>query len=284
LGELGIKINNLIVIKLKGGLGNQLFQYATAKALSIDKKSELFLDKSSYIYSKTQKFGLDNFNLELNFYKKNKWLFKLGRFLKLSISYQEKKISYDSSLFNLSHKNIFLEGYFQSEIYFNKYRDEFLKDFKLLSPLKIESKKMLEILKKRNSVSLHFRRGDYLLKQNEIHNVDKSTYYKEAVEYIESKIQNPVYFVFSDDMDWVKKNFKSDKKIFYVDFNDAATNYEDLILMSSCKHNIITNSSFSWWGAWLNTNEEKIVVAPKKWFNGNELDYSDIVPKQWYKI
>ena len=104
------------------------------------------------------------------------------------------------------------------------------------------------------------------------------------MKLIESKINKPVYFIFSDDMPWVKQNFKTKFETIYVDFNDASTNYEDLKLMTSCKHNIIANSSFSWWGAWLNKNPNKMVIAPTKWFNDETRDYKDVIPKNWIKI
>ena len=104
------------------------------------------------------------------------------------------------------------------------------------------------------------------------------------MEIIENRIENPVFFVFSDDMDWVKLNFSTKQETVFIDFNDALTNFEDLKLMSSCKHNIIANSSFSWWGAWLNQNPDKIVIAPKQWFNDDSIYSDDIIPTSWTKI
>ncbi len=130
-------------------------------------------------------------------------------------------------------------------------------------------------------MSIHIRRGDFL--NNERHNTDKNSYYKEAIELIENKVENPVFFVFSDDMDWVKTNLNAKHETNFIDFNDALTNFEDMKLMSACKHNIIANSSFSWWAAWLNRNENKIVIAPKKWLN-DDSNTNDIIPETWIKI
>ena len=141
---------------------------------------------------------------------------------------------------------------------------------------------MLKQIKESNAVSLHVRRGDYLL--HDVHNTDKLEYYTKAMTYLESKVDNPTYFMFSDDIEWVKQNFRSQHKMIFVDFNDAKTNYEDIKLMSNCKHNIIANSSFSWWSAWLNTNPNKIVTAPQVWFNGDMYDYTDLVPKSWIRF
>jgi hypothetical protein len=117
-----------------------------------------------------------------------------------------------------------------------------------------------------------------------LHNTSKEEYYNKALEIVENKINNPVYFVFSDDMEWVKANFSTKQETIFIDFNDASTNFEDLKLMTSCKHNIIANSSFSWWGAWLNKNPDKIVIAPKRWFNDDSINTNDIIPTNWVKI
>ncbi|MGB6269589.1 MAG: alpha-1,2-fucosyltransferase, partial [Olleya sp.] len=157
-----------------------------------------------------------------------------------------------------------------------------LRDFKIVSPLKKQTQKLLTEMTQTNAVSIHIRRGDFL--KHDVHNTSKEDYYKEALSVIESKIEQPTYYLFSDDMDWVKANFKTKHKTVYVDFNDATTAFEDIKLMSNCKHNIIANSSFSWWSAWLNTNPNKIIIAPKQWFNGDKYDYTDVVPKSWITI
>jgi hypothetical protein len=129
---------------------------------------------------------------------------------------------------------------------------------------------------------LHIRRGDYLT--NIVHNTNKEDYYKNAIKLIEEKVKNPVFYIFSDEIEWVKQNFDIKYPTVYVDFNDALTNFEDIKLMSSCKHNIIANSSFSWWSAWLNENSNKIVIAPKQWFTDVSRNTKDIIPKSWIKI
>ena len=152
----------------------------------------------------------------------------------------------------------------------------------MVSPLKQQTIETVAYMKSVHAVSIHFRRGDYV--GNAVHETDKTVYYKEAMELIESKVENPVYFLFSDDIPWVKENFTTSFETHYIDFNDASTNFEDLKLMSSCQHNIMANSSFSWWGAWLNSNPNKTVIAPKLWFNDEKVNTSDIIPENWIQL
>ena len=142
-------------------------------------------------------------------------------------------------------------------------------------------KQILEILNEienSNSISIHIRRGDYMSPEN--YNmygcIATPTYYKKAIKVIEEKVENPTFFVFSNDMDWVKKNIQINSRVFYIDINSGNGSYKDMQLMSNCKHNIIANSSFSWWGAWLNENKNKIVIAPKKWINREDVDSDKI--------
>ncbi|WP_452596485.1 alpha-1,2-fucosyltransferase [Pontimicrobium sp. MEBiC01747] len=274
----------MVVIKLIGGLGNQLFQYATAKALALQNNTTLYIDRSAFNNYDLHAYGLHHFNIKPKIYKEapSKFVRKILNKLNINTYYQEESFSYNEAVLELKTKNIFLSGYFQSELYFQNYRKELLKDLEVTALLKEQTKKQLQNIEQTNSVSIHIRRGDYLL--HEKHNTSKELYYKSAMKLIEDKIENPVYYMFSDDMEWVKTNFKTNKKTVYIDFNDAATNYEDLKLMSNCKHNIIANSSFSWWGAWLNINKDKIVIAPQQWFNSKEQDYSNVIPNSWIKI
>ena len=275
----------MIIIKLKGGLGNQMFQYAAAKALALKHQTTLKIDHSSFESYKLHDYGLHHFNIADSFYiKEPKWLIKIQEKLGLIKYYNEDDhgFRYNKALKSLPSKKLVLDGYFQCEDYFKDYRKEILNAFKITSPLKSITLEALKKIKSCNSVALHVRRGDYLL--HDVHNTDKKEYYTKAMQYIESNVENPTYFMFSDDMAWVKANFSSKHKMVFVDFNDASANYEDIKLMSNCQHNIIANSSFSWWSAWLNTNPNKIVTAPENWFNGDMYDYTDVVPKNWIKF
>jgi len=148
------------------------------------------------------------------------------------------------------------------------------------------AEKMNQQILSSNSVSLHIRRGDYVQNQeaNKFHGICSPEYYSQAMNLIEQKIENPHYFVFSDEVGWVRENIKFNYPVDFVSGN-SISEAEELSLMSKCKHNIIANSSFSWWGTWLNTSPEKIVIAPKKWIENTDLaDASDLIPKEWIKI
>lgn len=275
----------MIIIKIKGGLGNQMFQYAIAKAFSLETKRPFQLDISIFESYKLHNYGLHHFNIQSNFYlPESKWKRKLKKIFNKVVFYNEDHhaFNFNPNLIQTKSDILFLEGYYQSEKYFLKYEKEIRADFEIVSPLKQQTIETVAYMQKVNAVAIHFRRGDYV--GNSLYETNKSTYYTEALEYIEAKVENPVYFLFSDDMPWVKNNFKTNFETHYIDFNDAATNFEDLKLMSSCKHNIITNSSFSWWGAWLNSNPNKIVVAPKVWFNDEKVNTTDIIPENWIKL
>ncbi|MES2812672.1 MAG: alpha-1,2-fucosyltransferase [Bacteroidota bacterium] len=273
----------MIVIKIIGGLGNQMFQYAAAKAISIEKRQKMFLDVDSFNSYALHKYGLHNFALRASIFKKPS-NFKKGiiKFFGNKQKYKEVDLGFNSNFFYLKGNPLILDGYFQSEKYFIKYEKEIRQDFKIVSTLKPITLKTIDFIKGVNAVSIHFRRGDYV--GNTLHETDKTEYYKKAMKIIESKLESPVYFLFSDDIPWVKENFITNFETHYIDFNDFESNYEDLKLMSSCKHNIIANSSFSWWGAWLNSNPDKIVIAPQKWFGDETLNYQDIIPENWIKI
>jgi len=272
----------MIVVTLYGGLGNQMFQYAVAKSLALKCNQSLAIDISRFEDYKLHNYSLYHFNIKAKIYKEPNWYFKKFQSLFFKkISYIEKDFGFDEKVLNLKADYIYLDGYFQTENYFIDYENEIRDDFRLISNIKNETKEILNSIKSINSVTIHIRRGDYL--NNPKHYIETEEYYKNAIELIEKKVENPVFVIFSDDMDWVKNNFHLKYKTIYVDFNNAFSNFEDLHLMSNCKHNIITNSSFSWWGAWLNENNNKIVIAPKKWYNDNS-NSKDVVPSTWIKI
>ena len=275
----------MIIIKIKGGLGNQLFQYAIAKAFSLETKRKFKLDISIFEWYKLHNYGLHHFNIQPEFYTpESKWKMKLKKLFNKVVFYNEDhhQFNYNPNLKDTKSDYLFLEGYYQSQKYFIKYEKEIRNDFQIITPLKKQTSDMVAYMQSVNAVSIHFRRGDYV--GNAVHETDKTEYYKEAMKIIESKVENPVYFLFSDDIPWVKENFTTNFETHYVDFNDAATNFEDIKLMSSCKHNIMANSSFSWWGAWLNPNPNKIVIAPKLWFNDEKVNTNDVIPENWIKL
>lgn len=284
----------MIIIKLIGGLGNQLFQYAAGRLLAEKLGCPLKLDVTGYknqsgltpryyelgVFNIKESFAnIEDINLLKN--KKRSFFQKLFGIKKIYY-YSEKNFGFNEEFLNLT-KNTYLNGYWQSEKYFLEISDILRKEFSFKNPPDRETKNLLNQIKHINSVSLHIRRGDYVSdsQTKAAHYVDLEEYYKKAVNYIMENSNNPHFYIFSDDPQWVKDNFIKDFDYTIIDFNPTDKGYEDLRLMSTCKHNIIANSSFSWWGAWLNNNPEKIVIAPSKWFNISEYNTKDLIPESW---
>lgn len=295
----------MIIVKLMGGLGNQLFQYAFAKYLAtkhgVDLKvdvSELNMD-SLHADELIRTLGLKNFNVnltlatesELKTYRKSK-LNKVWDLFLLNIPVSFNKLYIREPHFYFYRKamnapsDCYLDGYWQSEKYFSEIRNQLLLDFSVVSELSEETKRLVEKVKSQNSVSIHVRRGDYLSIQGnqQIYETCDEAYYLAAMKCIELKNSDCVFYVFSDEPEWFKKNIHTDYSVQYVTHNTGKNSFQDLFLMSLCKHNIIANSSFSWWGAWLNQYADKMVVAPKKWFKNNIKDTSDLIPKSWIQL
>ncbi|AWA29770.1 alpha-1,2-fucosyltransferase [Flavobacterium magnum] len=273
----------MIVVKLIGGLGNQMFQYAAAKAIAIERNQPLELDVSAFDHYKLHQFALHHFNFSAKVFRPRHILWDKVRSLFIKIlHYKERDFGFNARIFDLKADDLYLDGYFQSEKYFLKHSSTIRREFEIISSLKPQTLKVLEEIRNTNSVSLHIRRGDYV--GNPLHGTDNELFYRKALGFIETKIENPKLFVFSDDTLWAKQNFKSKHEVIFIDFNDALSNFEDIKLMSCCKHNIIANSSFSWWGAWLNDNPGKLVVAPQQWFNDKSINTSDLIPENWIRF
>lgn len=294
----------MIVTNLKGGLGNQLFQYATSKALSLSLGHDLKVTNSTprFFSSSRQIVLTDIFNLQLEYSS----FFTLSRVLRLPFpsflsdilskkrftSFHprnfivEPSYNYWPELFNLKNKNIFLYGYWQSYKYFIEFFDFFKKDFLFNEIFLNENIKNLYLsqIKHENSISIHFRRGDYVTNNssNNFHGVCDMFYYKKSVAYIIQKVHRPHFFIFSDDIQWVKSNLTFiDCPTTYVEGNSDIV---DFWLMSLCKHNILANSTFSWWAAWLNANKNKIITAPRRWFVNPYISTDDLIPLDWHRF
>ncbi|MHB8261610.1 MAG: alpha-1,2-fucosyltransferase [Bacteroidia bacterium] len=297
----------MIISQLNGGLGNQLFQYAIAKKLALKLNTELVLDLSVFETQTLRKYSLAPFNFNQRFITKSerilfglvqakgieKLYYKVSRKILQPIVIHEKQFNFDEDVFKNAKRNTYLTGYWQTEKYFFDIRKELLADFTINKQLENKNLEFAKRIEAVNSVSLHIRRGDYVSNTDikDFHGACGLDYYTKAVEFISKHIKNPLLFIFSDDMPWVKENLITTLDTYYIDNNNADTNYEDLRLMSMCKHNIIANSSFSWWGAWLNSNADKIVIAPSRWFNPesrwykqNKINTVDIIPENWIKI
>ena len=285
----------MIVIKLQGGLGNQMFQYAAGLSAAHNLKTNLKIDLSWFNnlneVDTPRFYELDNFNLNQDFIISNQYYFindplkkRLLSFGKVGLdSYKEPHFEYDKNFMKIKN-NTYIEGYFQTEEYFKNIRTEILKSFSIKNEPSVKSKEIINLAHKNESVSLHVRRGDYVTNKNasKFHGLMGEEYYKKAISIINKKIKNPKYFIFSDEINWVKKNFDLPKGSIFVTHNKSGI--EDMRIMIECKHNIIANSSFSWWGAWLGRNQDKKVVAPKVWFLDKSINTSGVIPARWEKI
>lgn len=288
----------MIVTRLKGGLGNQMFQYAVGRRVSLVNKVPLKLNLSLYPEYGERKFGLDNFNIQATIATGE----EIRRFHTIDIEtiirkflpYYRKKIVYekgpffDPNILNIRRKRLYIVGHWEAEGYFKDVAQIIRKDFTLKKPLASEYKKIVEKMGKSNSVSLHIRRGDQLTEKYQKGNkvVLPQSYFREGLAYISTKVKKPIIFISSDDIGWVKDNFKIDFPVIYLS-EPKLLDYEELILMSYCKNNIIPDSSFSWWAAWLNTNPDKIVIAPANWRKDpqeNEKYTAGLIPDDWIKI
>ena len=284
----------MIITRLEGGLGNQLFQYATGRHLSIKNNTGLVLDTSNYLIDTNNRhYELDRYNIKAKtaniitciFVRLGKYIIpKITQNIRLPIKYVKERNTYFNNEILSEQRNIILDGYWQSEEYFKDIRDIILDDLTLLSSPDKENKKMLKRINNSNSVCLHVRRGDYVsdpLLREFLGSLTPENYNK-AINSICDRLNDPEFFIFSDDPEWCKRNIITDRPHTYVDINGPDKAPEDLRLMSACKHFIMANSSFSWWAAWLAEKVGTIIIAPKRWYR--EKDEGDIVPKRWLRI
>ena len=297
----------MIIISIFGGLGNQMFQYACGKSLAEKLGVELKLD-ISHLIDRTPRenftyrdFELGQFQIkdqiatpdEVRKFIPNLWnasqfviqFYKVIRYFNGNNYYFEKKKYQYENRFESIKANTYLYGYFQSEKYFIQNKYLITNSFKLKNNLDIYNNTLLSKINSENSVSVHIRRGDFL--QSSFNLLDVKSYYEKAIDFIQNKIENPVFYFFTNDFEWTKENFdRFDINKTIINHNNGDKSYIDMILMSNCKHNICANSSFSWWGAWLNQNQAKIVITPKQWFKNANSEHveNDLIPESWLKI
>ena len=288
----------MIIVKLMGGLGNQMFQYAAARSLACRHGAQLkfdlsFLD-SDQVGNTPRTFELDHFCISAE--KASHWevsmmngsgseiLARAYRKIAGYTDYREKGSHFDPQLLMLSD-NTYLEGYWQSECYFTDIREIILKELSVRTPLNDKNLDLSEEIQAVNAVSLHVRRGDYVLDEitSALHGVCDLAYYRRAEDMVEQTLSDPCFFVFSDDPEWVSDNLKLHYPARYIS-NNGGLPHEDLRLMSLCRHHVIANSSFSWWGAWLSANPEKLVITPERWFNDHSINTCDLIPPQWLRL
>lgn len=298
-------MHNVVSVNLCGGLGNQLFQYAAARALAVERDADLVLDLSWFdevLLSANvtpRKYALSPFDLPVKLVgiggvvRKNKSSFSDaiqrlgGRFgLKLGVKqFAEKSFRFDQEILAL-HPPVKLSGYFQSPRYFESVASLILEEIGLPRSLSVGSLSMLEQIRAANAVCIHVRRGDYVTNKSasEFHGVCSLDYYRRGLETVISGLKSPHAFIFSDDPQWVKDNFVIDMETTVVEVNGPDEPHQDLWLMSACKHFVIANSSLSWWGAWLGREAGKRVIYPAQWFADPSTDTSDLFPSEWLGI
>lgn len=287
-----------LVVKISGGLGNQMFQYSFAKALENHYNSKVYFNIGFYDKQNPRKIELYNFGIKLAPVSKfNRFLFQLDSvrfyvrpFIKLArlifrpIVINETNFSYTPEVFK-KEGFFYYDGYWQTEKYFKSVEFEIRNVFKF----KLENEniqKEVNFIESSVSIGVHIRRSDYVsnLHVKSLLGGLGINYYKRAMQKMLELTNKPTFVFFSDDIGWVKDNFPQQENYFYI--NGNISGFESMGLLSLCKHQIIANSSFSWWAAWLNSNKEKIVIAPNRWFANNAMQAqaSDIIPESWLKI
>lgn len=287
------------IVHIMGGLGNQLFQYAYGRSLSVKYGADLFLDDSFFADYEWHDYSLKPFQLQAAIasaadcaalkQQPRGLLFRAGKKLGMC---QDRFVEEAGLLYNEAYRSVrpsaYVSGYWQSEKYFAHIADLIRQDLRIVIPPSAANAAMLQQIQASNAVALHIRRGNFVHvpEVNKVHGTCSPEYYAAAIAYITERVADPVFYIFSDDLAWAKAHLNMQYPTVFVDLNDAAHDYEDLRLMQQCRHQITANSTFSWWGAWLNTNPNKIVVAPKQWFADpvkNE-QTKDLVPESWVRL
>jgi hypothetical protein len=301
----------LIIVRLLGGLGNQMFQYAMGRSLSIIHRRPLKFDLGFYSSAAAAAswaprfYGLSHFSLSAeiatdtetapfkkylgqNFFSKAaRRLSGFGNYYLRSYILEPRgnNFVFDPRLLTARLKPIvYLDGFWQTEKYFAGIEKIIRDDFTLSGAPDSTNQAMLLDIGSGNSVAIHIRHGDNATKIAHHHGVLPVSYYDRAVKILAAKVQNPNFYIFSDDPSWAKENLKLDFPSTFVTHNADEKNYEDLRLMSACKHHIIGNSTFSWWGAWLGKKPGQMVLAPDRYHVNTTIQTGDLYPQAWQLV
>jgi hypothetical protein len=295
----------MIIVRLSGGIGNQMFQYAAGRSLAALRKVPLKLDLSGFENTAPgdtkRYFALSTFTItadcaqpeevrELRGMHGNRKAKTLQKFadrmvpVPFKTSFHEPHFHYTPDLLRLG-SNVYLDGFWQSEKYFRDARQIIQDEFNFRNPLTGNNAAMATNIANCTAVALHVRRGDFETNPvtNHYHGTCPPDYYQQAMVLVSRMVHNPHFFIFSDDPAWCRRNLDPSRAMTFVDHNSPDSADEDLRLMSLCSHAIIANSSFSWWGAWLIRNPEKVVVAPHTWFNKRDINTDDLIPPTWLR-
>jgi hypothetical protein len=291
-----------IVVKIEGGLGNQMFQYAFGMSIALKYNAILVLDISYYNnnechngFELSDVFLLDSKvsvrkKFQGGFLASNRYLVKVIDFIGirkylLPCHFFEQLYRFNDIL-SPECANNYYTGFWQNELYFSDIRNKILDDFSFKRSLSVKNMELLNKVKNSNSVAIQVRRGDYVSNKstNEFHGTCEVNYFYDAIEVIKKENSNIEIYIFSDDIDWAKNNIFFNSISYFINLNKGNEAYLDMLLMSNCKHVVISNSSFGWWAAWINKNPFGVVVAPKRWFNSLTIDTSDLCPKTWHRV
>ncbi len=291
----------MIIMRLKGGMGNQMFQYAMGMKLAQMSNTKLRLDLSSLLDRSKGNFVYRDYDLSV-FNVKDEFVIsprllkaiykvksaKIRKVVHSNIAKKRKVIKeedfhFQPSLLSNADINTLYEGWFQSPKYFEGIEDQLRQQFSFKNEILPRSTTLLREIQHTNSICLNVRRTDFL-KVDNLNTTDLS-YFANAAKYIGSKVQDPTFFIFSDDIHWCRRNIVLDYPIHIVGHQHKGHKFSNYLqLMTHCKHFIIPNSSFAWWAVWLNDNSERIVVAPKRWFNDPKIVTSDLIPDEWIRM
>ncbi len=288
----------MITMRIKGGLGNQLFQYAAAYALSRRLEQPFQLDFALTKHMTQTPYRLDQLRVretrlvsggelpkQISRYK-NAYINKALRMLGLRrlrcgnwVYWLETSDAFQKDFFTIQAENLYVDGYFQSEAYFQTYRQALLKQFTPAYPPDKDFAEALREIRRCNSVAIHVRRGDFHKSSHPFHYLLDVEYYRKAMAYVQARAEEPVFFWFSNDVNWVREHFGDAENMRYVSVKSAHGDIDDMMLMKNCSHIITANSTFSWWAAWLNEHENAMRIVPEKPYG-----MAGMIPKGWTKI
>lgn len=284
----------MVIIRLNGGLGNQMFQFALYQAFK-EKGVQVKIDRSKYNhFDEKRKCFLDYpcFDLDYELCSKKEarqYVIGIGMVSRLIVKlfgdkkthyYENAEYEYDASVLEITEG--YLDGFWQTWKYMDNIQDKIKKSYTFVCDLPKEAQEYECRIKQSNSVAVHIRRGDYLTLQTLYGNICTERYYRKAIEFIESQIENPIFFFFSDDIEWTKITYGQFDNYVFVEGKGLWEDYYDMRLMSECKNHIMANSSFSWWAAFLNAYPDKKIICPSKWINRK--DTPDVYCKDWIKL
>ncbi len=297
----------VVVVKLMGGLGNQMFQYAAGRSLALRLGAVLKLDRSyldgPQAGNTHRNYELNGLNVQEKFAESREVAELTGQessrprtfFLHLrqalgitqfhSNVLRERNFRFQPE-FQSASGDVYLEGYWQSEKYFAAITGILRDEFSIGRSLEGRDRTFAEVIAEEDTVSIHVRRGDYVRHPEvfQYHGVCGIEYYRSCMEIISEKVQDPHFVVFTDDPGWARETFPGSGRVTFVDWDSPRQGCVDLELMKKCRHHIIANSSFSWWGAWLCGNSGKVVLAPRRWFSDPSIDTSDLLPNSWVRV